>query len=67
MNGLLTLVQTLATFIVGPFGVSTIIVACAASFLCAACHLLTWHRALQSLIYGGLAYSTGWMVTLIGA
>lgn len=38
LNGLYTLVQALATFITGPFGVSLIVVAVAGSFLAAALH-----------------------------
>lgn len=67
MNGLLALVQALSTFIIGPFGIAVIVTSVAASFLAAAAHLLNWHRAMQSVIYGALAYSAAWAASLYGA
>ena len=66
MNGLLTLVQALATFITGPFGISVITLAVAGSFLAAALHFFRWSQAIMSLVYGAMAFSAAWAVTLIG-
>lgn len=66
MNGLLTLVQAIATFIVGPFGISVITVAVAGSFLAAAMHFMPFHRAIHSLVYGAMAFSAAYFVTMIG-
>ena len=66
MNGLLTLVQAIATFIVGPFGISVITVAVAGSFLAAAMHFMPFRQAIHSLVYGAMAFSAAYFGTLIG-
>ncbi len=66
MNGLLTLVTALATFIVGPFGIAVITIGVACSFLFAALHFCSHRTAFLSLGYGAAAFSAAYFVTLIG-
>lgn len=62
MGGLASFVQALATFITGPFGISTIIVAVAATFLAAAVHMCPMNWGWRSLICGAMAFSAAWAV-----
>jgi hypothetical protein len=67
LNGLSTLVQALATFLTGPFGVSLIVVAVASSFLAAALHWVPVNYAFRSLAFGAGAFSAAYLVNMIGA
>lgn len=67
MNGLQSLVQALAQFLVGPFGISVITIAVAGSFLAAALHFCSHRTAFLSIVYGAMAFSAAYFVTMIGA
>ncbi len=66
MNGLLTLVTAISTFLIGPFGIAVITLAVAGSFLAAALHFMPFRQAIHSLVYGAMAFSAAYFVTLIG-
>ncbi len=66
LNGLYTLVQALAQFITGPFGVSLIVVAVAGSFLSAALHWVPVNYAFRSLAFGACAFTAAYLVGMIG-
>ena len=66
MNGLLALVQAISTFLIGPFGIAVITIAVAGSFLAAAMHFMPFSRAIHSLVYGAMAFSAAYFVTMIG-
>ena len=66
LNGLYTLVQALAVFITGPFGVSLIVVAVAGSFLAAALHWVPVNYAFRSLAFGAGAFTAAYLVGMIG-
>ena len=60
---LLTFIQSLATFITGPFGIGAITVAIAATFITAAIHMCPVSWGWRTLACGGCAFSAAWAVT----
>lgn len=66
LNALYTLVQALAQFITGPFGVSLIVLAVAGSFLSAALHWVPVNYAFRSLAFGAGAFTAAYLVSMIG-
>lgn len=59
---LLTFIQNLATFIVGPFGIGAITVAIAGTFIAAAIHMIPVSWGWRCLACGGCAFSSAWAV-----
>lgn len=67
MNGLQTLVTALATWISGPFGAAVITIAVMGTALAAALHFVQPRTVFMSLVFGAIAFSAAYFVTLIGA
>lgn len=60
---LLTFIQNVATFIVGPFGIGAITVAVAGTAIAAAIHMCPASWIWRTIGCGGLAFSAGWVVS----
>lgn len=61
-GGIASFFQNLATFLLGPFGKSAIIMAVAMSFLGSAFHVVPRSWGWISLIFGALAFSAAYFV-----
>ena len=59
---LIQFAQNMAQFITGPFGVSIIILAVAATFLGAALHFLPARAGFVSFACGAIAFAAAWLV-----
>ncbi len=65
MNHLVTLLQALATFIIGPFGISLITVAVAGAFLGAMLHWWPSSSGVKALFYGACAFSAAYFASMV--
>lgn len=63
MGGLAQFAQTLATFIVGPFGVSMITLAIGGVALLCALHAMRWSHLWETVFAGAILFSSAWVVT----
>lgn len=66
MNVLLSVVQQLANFIIGPFGVSMIALGVGGSFLAALVNMMQVSTAYRAMYCGAGAYSAAWFASLMG-
>lgn len=60
---LTTFIQTIATFIVGTFGISAITVAIGLTAMAAAYELCRWKRVGEAIVAGAILFSSGWIVS----
>lgn len=60
---LISFVQAIAQMIVGAFGIATITIAIAATFIAAALHMVPVAWGWRTLACGGCAFSAAWAVT----
>lgn len=61
-GSLVGIVQNLAQFIVGPFGVSVITLAIAGSAIAASLHAMRWGHVFTAMAMGAVVFSAGWIV-----
>lgn len=65
---LLTFMQNIASFLVGPFGISAITVAIGLTAMCAGYEICRWKRVGEAIVSGAILFSSAWIVhTWLGA
>lgn len=67
MNVLLSVIQQLANFIIGPFGVSLIALGVGGCFLAAMVQMMQVSNAYRAMYCGAGAYSASWFASLMGS
>lgn len=66
MNVLLSVVQQLANFIIGPFGISMIGLGVGGCFIAAMVNMMPVTVAYRAMYCGAGAYSAAWFASLMG-
>lgn len=66
MNGLLNLMTSLSTFIIGPFGQVSCVVAIAFAFFGGMFNWMSYASAGKTVFGAAGLFSAAWIVTLIG-
>ena len=60
---LLTFMNNISTFIVGPFGISAITAAIGSSAVAAAFEIVRWKRVGEAIFAGAILFSSAWINT----